>query len=121
MLSSNVIRAYALFVAPVNANPCRPTTTSLATTEITSAATVIDSTADFSSKVVESATETGMTDFPATTSVVVEEPTTTTAAAGTVVPPCHTTADCGFNAFELCFEGLLDLCICLADFYSRVD
>ncbi|KAL6912627.1 hypothetical protein ACHAPO_008948 [Fusarium lateritium] len=138
MLSSDVIRAFALFAAAANAGPCRPTTTSPGTTiEATSTATVIDSTIELSSTIVESATETETTDVPTTTAVV-EEPTSTTAAeeepttttvviegsttteassttttaAGTEPVPCSTDDDC-LADLDMCLDGLLNKCICV--------
>ncbi|KAG4267107.1 hypothetical protein FPRO04_04719 [Fusarium proliferatum] len=80
MLSSNVLRALALFAAAVNAGPCRPSTTLAGTTtEVTSTATVVGSTTDLSSTTIESATETETTNIPTTTTAIAEESTTTTA------------------------------------------
>ncbi|UZP40527.1 hypothetical protein NXS19_008343 [Fusarium pseudograminearum] len=140
MLSSNVIRALALFIAAANASPCRPTTTAPGiTTEVTSTATVIESTTDISSTVVESATETETTDVPTTTVVLIGEPTTTTAiveesitttaviegtttteaaittttAAGTGGTQCSSSDDCFFGGPSFCMDGLLNVCVCL--------
>ncbi|KAM0350443.1 hypothetical protein ACHAP4_010010 [Fusarium culmorum] len=113
MLSSNVIRALALFIAAANASPCRPTTTAPGIIiEVTSTATVIESTTDISSTIVESATEAETTDIPTTTVVIIGEPTTTT-AAGTGGPECSSSEDCFFGGPSFCMDGLLNVCVCL--------
>ncbi|KAF5572885.1 hypothetical protein FPANT_12745 [Fusarium pseudoanthophilum] len=136
MLSSNLLSVIALFAAAVNAGPCRPSTTlAETTTEVTSTATVIDSTTDLTSTIIESATETETTDIattttttaaveestttdiPTTTTAVVEESTTTEAASTTTTAAvdgysCSTSDDC-LAYPDLCFDGLLNICVCL--------
>ncbi|OBS20417.1 hypothetical protein FPOA_06787 [Fusarium poae] len=124
MLSSNIIRAFALFAAAANAGPCRPTTTSLdTTTEVTSTATAIDSTTEISSTVVESSTETGTTTIviieePTTTTAVIEESTTTeaasttTAAAGPEDLSCQIDVDC-YAYPRSCVPDGSNICLCI--------
>ncbi|KAG8354332.1 hypothetical protein FVEN_g7600 [Fusarium venenatum] len=137
MLSSNVIRAFALFAAVANAGPCRPSTTSPGTTiEATSTATVIDSTIELSSTVIEGATETETIDVPSTTTAVFQEPTSTTVfiegsftteAASTATTAasggasCDSADECAFSDSDLCLDGLLNLCVCLNAICVRAD
>ncbi|EWG47365.1 hypothetical protein FVEG_07492 [Fusarium verticillioides 7600] len=105
------------------------------TTEVTSTATVIDSTTHLTSTIIESATETETTDIATTTAIaeestittaiveesttttaVVEESTTTEAASTTTTAAvynysCVTRSDCVAYP-DMCLDGLVNLCIC---------
>ncbi|KAJ4052365.1 hypothetical protein NW761_003373 [Fusarium oxysporum] len=95
------------------------------TIEATSTATVIESTADLTSTIVESARETETADIPTTTTAIVEESTTTDAASTTTSAAvdntsCSTSDDCVANT-ELCLVNGLNLCVCLDAVCVTVD